>query len=126
MGRSGRWWRVGVALCATGAVMGIGAATASAATLTVNTTGDNGFGGSDGGFCTLRDAIFAVESPGTSTTCGVADSGANTIVLGPHTYLLNDNQIRGMPPPSDASRGVPVPAAAMAGAISLSPEPCRT
>ena len=104
MGRTGRRWRIGVALCAMGAVMSIGA-TASAATLTVNTTGDNGFGGGDGGKCTLRDAIFAVESPGTSTTCGVADTGANTIVLGAHTYTLNDNLILGIPPPTGCLQG---------------------
>jgi hypothetical protein len=104
MGRIRRWWGIYVVVGAIGVVMCAAAASASAATLTVNTVGDNSFLG-DGGKCTLRDAISAVESPGTSTTCGVADSGANSIVLGADTYMLNDNLIRGMPPPTGCLQG---------------------
>jgi hypothetical protein len=57
---------------------------ARAATLTVATSQD------DLTKCSLREAIIAVNSPGTATSCGSADNGPNTIVLGARTtYLLS-------------------------------------
>jgi CSLREA domain-containing protein len=60
---------------------------AVAATLTVNTTADELT--PNDGQCSLREAINAVDSPGTASDCGAAAFGANTIVLGPHTYALD-------------------------------------
>src|SRR6476661_2474693 len=53
---------------------------AAAATLTVNTFDDNS--GPGDGRCSLREAIAAVDSPGTAgKDCKPAAFGANTIVI---------------------------------------------
>jgi CSLREA domain-containing protein len=59
---------------------------AAAATLQVNTTLDEVTPGD--GKCSLREAIATVNSPGTSTDCGMADAASNVIVLGSGTYSL--------------------------------------
>jgi CSLREA domain-containing protein len=60
------------------------AAPAGAATITVNTTADVL---TEGGLCSLRQAIETVNGAGDGA-CGTASSGANTIVLGATTYTL--------------------------------------
>ncbi|MGA8719318.1 MAG: CSLREA domain-containing protein, partial [Solirubrobacteraceae bacterium] len=60
---------------------------AAAATLTVTTTRDELV--AHDGRCSLREAIEAVESPGTRTYCGRVTRGSNTIVLGPGRYVLS-------------------------------------
>lgn len=60
---------------------------AAAATLTVTTTRDQLV--AHDGRCSLREAIEAVESPGTRTYCGRVTRGSNTIVLGPGRYVLS-------------------------------------
>lgn len=60
---------------------------ASAATLTVTTTRDGL--AAHGGRCTLREAIEAVDSPGSRTRCGRVSRGSNTIVLGKGRYVLS-------------------------------------
>jgi CSLREA domain-containing protein len=55
--------------------------------LTVTTTTDESTSGD--GACSLREAIAAVDAPGTATDCGTASSDTNTIALGPHTYELS-------------------------------------
>lgn len=60
---------------------------ARAATITVNTTADETT--STDGLCSLREAIGAVDSPGTPGDCGTAGFGANTIALGPQRYVLS-------------------------------------
>lgn len=64
-----------------------GAQAARAATLKVNTTGDELF--SHDGKCSLREAIAAVNSPGRRTACGKAGSRSNTIVLHADRYTLS-------------------------------------
>ncbi len=64
--------------------------TASAAApghLTVNTTQDKL--GLSLGTCSLREAIAAVDSPGTSTGCGTASRTANTIQLAAGSYTVS-------------------------------------
>jgi CSLREA domain-containing protein len=73
-----------VAFAATFAALG--AIPAGAATLTVNTTADDVTPGN--GLCSLREAIAAVNTPGSVGDCAMADDLANTIVLGPHEYDL--------------------------------------
>lgn len=63
-----------------------GLGTASAATINVNTTADEV--GPGDGFCSLREAIAAVDSPGTASDCGSASSSGNTIVLAAGHYPL--------------------------------------
>lgn len=91
MGTVGRW------VIAWLAVSAITAGAANAATITVTTTQDTL---NTDGQCSLREAIGAVNSPGTSTDCGKADAGGNTIVLGAHTYPLTLElfTFRGHPP----------------------------
>ena len=60
---------------------------AAAATLTVTTTRDELV--AHDGRCSLREAIEAVDSPGTRTDCGRVSRGSNTIVLGSGRYLLS-------------------------------------
>lgn len=68
----------------------VGAATASATTLTINTTVDSGLPGL--GLCSLREAIAVVDSPGgPNIGCPPAAFGSNTIVLGAKTYDLVAN-----------------------------------
>jgi CSLREA domain-containing protein len=62
-------------------------ASAAAATLNVNTTTDETTSGDH--LCSLREAIAAVNSPGTGSDCGTAGSASNTIVLGAGTYALS-------------------------------------
>lgn len=63
------------------------AAPAGAATLTVSTTFDTNNPGD--GVCSLREAIQAVDSPGSASgDCAAAAFGANTIVLGANSYQL--------------------------------------
>jgi CSLREA domain-containing protein len=62
-------------------------ASAAAATITVTTTNDETSAGD--GLCSLREAVAAVNSPGTAGDCGTAATGANTIVLGPGRYALS-------------------------------------
>ena len=65
-----------------------GAGPAAAATLTVNTFNDNSPPGD--GRCSLREAIAAVDSPGTAgRDCKPAAFGANTIVLRAGTTTLS-------------------------------------
>src|SRR5579871_4514072 len=60
---------------------------AAAATLTVNTTQDET--NPHDGLCSLREAIQAVDSPGTANgDCAPAAFGANTIVLPAGRYVL--------------------------------------
>ena len=66
---------------------------AAAATLTVTTTRDELV--AHDGRCSLREAIEAVESPGTRTYCGRVTRGSNTIVLGPGRYVLSIPAARG-------------------------------
>src|SRR6476661_9523872 len=61
---------------------------AAAATLTVTTFDDNS--GTGDGRCSLREAIAAVDSPGTAgTDCKPAAFGANTIVIPAGTTNLS-------------------------------------
>jgi CSLREA domain-containing protein len=61
------------------------AVSATAATITVNTTGD----GTSPGECSLREAILDVDSPGSPVgDCAAAAFGANTIMLGANTYTI--------------------------------------
>jgi CSLREA domain-containing protein len=72
------WVRV-VTLTVT-VLIAAGAGQAAAATLTVTTFDDNS--GTGDGRCSLREAIAAVDSPGTAgTDCKPAAFGANTIVI---------------------------------------------
>jgi hypothetical protein len=73
-------------LAAVAMIMCVGTAAANAATLTVTTTKDEAVAGD--GLCALREAIIAVDSPGITNDCGMADPGSNTIVLGAHSYEL--------------------------------------
>ena len=69
------------------ATAGVATSPAVAATLTVNTTGDDT--SPFDGMCSLREAIEAVDSPGSQDgACAPAAFGPNTIVLGPHPYTL--------------------------------------
>jgi hypothetical protein len=61
------------------------AAPAGAATITVNTTSDVL---TEGGLCSLRQAIETVNGAGDGA-CGTASADANTIVLGANTYQLD-------------------------------------
>lgn len=66
-----------------------GAGQAAAATLTVTTFDDSS--GAGDGLCSLREAIAAVDSPGTAgTDCKPAAFGANTIVIPSGTSTLSD------------------------------------
>jgi CSLREA domain-containing protein len=68
-------------------VFGLVAEGAAAATLTVTTTTDETTSGD--GSCSLREAIAAVNSPGSAGDCGTADASSNTIALGASTYTLS-------------------------------------
>ena len=87
--RPGRWLpRVLAVVSATAFVLAWGSvASASAATLNVNTTTDETTAGDQ--LCSLREAVAAANSPGTASDCGTADSVSNTIVLGAGTYTLS-------------------------------------
>src|SRR5262245_60168490 len=61
------------------------AAPAAAATINVTTTVDERTAGD--GQCSLREAISTVDGNGDGD-CPAADGGANTIVLGAHSYSL--------------------------------------
>jgi CSLREA domain-containing protein len=74
---------VGVVAC----VALVSPVAAAAATLTVTTTRDELV--AHDGRCSLREAIGAVESPGTRTDCGRVSRGSNTIVLGSGRYVLS-------------------------------------
>src|SRR5438270_852021 len=75
-----------LALVVVTAVIG-GAGPAGAATLTVTSGFDENIAGD--GACSLREAVLAVDSPGSANgDCAPAAFGANTIVLGPQTYFL--------------------------------------
>ncbi len=79
--------RVRVAACAAMTAAAIAAPAASAATLTVNSTFDETNSGD--GSCSLREAILAVDSPGSAGgDCAPAAFGANTIVLKASRYFL--------------------------------------
>ena len=79
--------RVRVAACAAMTAAAIAAPAASAATLTVNSTFDETNSGD--GSCSLREAILAVDSPGSAGgDCAPAAFGANTIVLKAGRYFL--------------------------------------
>ena len=68
-----------------GTAVAITAAPAAAATLKVTTTFDEVNAGD--GACSLREAIAAIDSPGSANgDCSPAAFGTNTIVLGPQTY----------------------------------------
>jgi hypothetical protein len=60
---------------------------AAAATVRVSTTRDELV--VHDGRCSLREAIEAVETPGTRTDCGRVSRGSNTILLGPGRYMLS-------------------------------------
>ena len=62
-------------------------AAAAATTLTVTTTRDELVAHDRS--CSLREAIEAVESPGTRTDCGRGSRRSNTIVLGSGRYALS-------------------------------------
>ena len=79
--RSGTRKALGVAL-----LLGLlAAAPVQAATINVTTTTDEVTAGD--GQCSLREAISTVNGNGKGD-CAAADGGANTIVLGAHTYPL--------------------------------------
>ncbi len=81
--------RVRVAACAVMTAAAIAAPAASAATLTVNSNFDNTTSGD--GQCSLREAILAVDSPGSAGgDCAPAAFGANTIVLKSGRYFLGN------------------------------------
>jgi CSLREA domain-containing protein len=70
----------------------IAAPAASAATLTVNSTFDETNSGD--GSCSLREAILAVDSPGSAGgDCAPAAFGANTIVLKASRYFLGNGGV---------------------------------
>jgi CSLREA domain-containing protein len=79
--------RVSVVVAALMATSVCAGATATAATLTVTTTADSLTAGDDQ--CSLREAIDAVNAPGTETDCGEADTTSNTITLGAKQYVLS-------------------------------------
>lgn len=82
---SGRLIRLPAAVTALTLALGLASA-ASATTITVTTTDDSL---SVDGQCSLREAIQAVNTPGSIVdTCTPADDQSNTIVLGPHEYDL--------------------------------------
>ena len=60
---------------------------AVAATVRVTTTKDELV--AQDGRCSLREAIEAVESPGTRSDCGRVSRGSNAIVLGSGRYVLS-------------------------------------
>jgi CSLREA domain-containing protein len=64
-----------------------GAAPVRAATLHVTTNADELT--SHDGKCSLREALAAVNSPGTKTDCGTASSTSNTIVVSAGDYGLS-------------------------------------
>jgi CSLREA domain-containing protein len=81
-----RTWARVVTLTVT-FLIAVGAGQAAAATLTVTTFDDNS--GSGDGLCSLREAIAAVDSPGTpGGDCQPAAFGANTIVIRAGTTVL--------------------------------------
>src|SRR5437588_10225211 len=84
--RMGRRWTC--AAVTVGVLLGIGAAPALGATLTVTTAQDET--NSSDGLCSLREAIDQGSSPGGpgDPACGTASNAPNTIVLGPHDYHL--------------------------------------
>jgi hypothetical protein len=71
---------------AVGAALGE-APVAAASTLRVTTTRDELT--SPAGICSLREAIAAVDAPGTRTSCGIAGQKGNTIVLRAGRYRLS-------------------------------------
>jgi CSLREA domain-containing protein len=79
-----RLWLCSIAV---GMFVALSAGPAAAATLTVNTANDETTPGDH--LCSLREAIQAVDSPGSANgDCAPAAFGANTIVLGALTYSL--------------------------------------
>jgi uncharacterized repeat protein (TIGR01451 family)/CSLREA domain-containing protein len=76
-------------LLASGALVGVGAGAADAATLTVNTTVDPGYGTCDAYECTLREAIVA-----SNASESVADTiGFDIPGPGPHLIQLSDSDL---------------------------------
>jgi hypothetical protein len=77
------------------ALLATSAATADAATITVNTTTDQTEVG-----CSLREAIATVDGTGNGDCTAATPGGPNTIMLGPQTYPLTlaDVLIIGPPP----------------------------
>jgi hypothetical protein len=98
-------------------VMGLSAVTASAATLTVTATTDSIT--ANDGTCSLREAVAAVDAPGTPGDCGTASADANTIVLGAHTYTLSISPTF-TPPDSDDVRSGDLNVTALAGPLTIS------
>jgi CSLREA domain-containing protein len=82
-----RWLAHRATVVAVGAFAAVGAAPAGAAKLTVTTTKDELTHADH--LCSLREAIAAVDSPGTASDCGAAAFGANTIVLRAGKYVLS-------------------------------------
>ena len=73
----------------TGIALAVGAGPAASATLFVTTGQDETTAGD--GSCSLREAIAAIDSPGSANgDCAPAAFGANAIVLGPQTYELGN------------------------------------
>jgi hypothetical protein len=70
-----------------GAVTALGAAPAGAAKLSITTTKDEMTRGDH--LCSLREAISAVDAPGTATDCGSAAFSVNTVVLRAGRYVLS-------------------------------------
>lgn len=78
--------RSGLLAAAVAVVFGVSAGNAAAATITVTTTTDET---TANGQCSLREALQAADAPGSADgDCAPAAFGANTIVLGPHSYTL--------------------------------------
>jgi hypothetical protein len=65
----------------------VSAGVAAATTLKVHTTRDEALAGARQ--CSLREAIAAVDAPGSRTACGRASRGSNTIVLRAGRYVLS-------------------------------------
>jgi CSLREA domain-containing protein len=83
-------WR-GLAVLLPGALVLLApaalASTPQAATLKVTTTADELT--SQDGLCSLREAVAAINAPGTATDCGTAGSTSNTIQLLVGHYVLS-------------------------------------
>jgi CSLREA domain-containing protein len=83
-----------VAICA-GAVLALGPASAGAATITVNTNGDDAAAAVDDGDCTLREAISAANTDADVDACDNGDTAlVDTIVFsGVTTAIILDEDV---------------------------------
>jgi CSLREA domain-containing protein len=68
----------------------VGMQSASAATITVDSTADDSPGDPDNGNCTLREAITAANENFAEDACTEGDPGEDTIVLPAGNYVLDE------------------------------------